>query len=122
VNGKPSGKQTVGLQFPRHIVIEQVRYIGKEANEMEDVQAGLVHAADEVINEYVDPRRDFWHTVVRPAMKRASLNALQRVTRLPRQTLVDARRNRRKVRRKTRQIIYAALVRLGYLRRLGDQA
>jgi hypothetical protein len=114
--GRPSGKQTVGLHFPRHVVIEQVRYIGKEANEMEDVVAGLVHAADEVINEYVDPRRDFWQTVVRPAMKRASLNELQRVTGLPRQTLVDARRNRRKVRRKTRQIIYEALLRLRALR------
>jgi hypothetical protein len=47
--GAPSGRQTVGLHFPRHVVIEQVRYIGKEANELEDVEAGLVHAADESV-------------------------------------------------------------------------
>jgi hypothetical protein len=116
--GEPSGKQTVGLHFPRHVVIEQIRFIGKEANEMEDVEAGLVHSPDDVFTEYVDPRRDFWQTVVRPAVLRASLNELQRETGLPRQTLVDARRNRRKVRRRTRQIILAALNRLGYLRAL----
>jgi hypothetical protein len=112
--GQPSGKQTVGLHFPRHVVIEQVRFIGKEANGMEDVEAGVVHSADEVFTEYVDARRDYWQTVVRPALQQASLNELQRETGLPRQTLVDARRNRRKVRSKTKQTVFAALCRLKY--------
>jgi hypothetical protein len=114
--GAPSGRQTVGLHFPRHVVIEQVRYIGKEANELEDVDAGLVHSADEVFTEYVDARRDFWQTVGRPAARRASIDELQRETGLPRQTIVDARLNRRKLRKKTQARIYAALRRLGYLR------
>lgn len=52
--GAPSDRGTVGLHFLRHVVIEQVRFIGKEANEIEDVEAGLVHSADEVQTEYID--------------------------------------------------------------------
>jgi hypothetical protein len=114
--GAPSSEHTIGLHFARHVVIEQVRFIGKEANELEDVEAGQVHSADEVLTEYVDPRRDFWQTVGRPAALEASLDDLQRETGLPRQTIVDARLNRRKVRRKTRLIFYAALRKLGHLR------
>jgi hypothetical protein len=114
--GAPSNEHTVGLHFPRHVVIEQIRYIGKEANEIEDVEAGLVHGADEVFTEYVDARRDFWQTVGRPAARRASIDELQRETGLPRQTIVDARLNRRTLRKKTKRLIYAALRKLGYLR------
>jgi len=114
--GSPSGRRTVGLHFPRHVIVEQIRYIGKESNELEDVEAGLVHSADAVFQEYVDARRDFWQTVGRPAANRASIDELQRETGLPRQTIVDARRNRRKLRKRTKRLIYAALRKLGYLR------
>jgi hypothetical protein len=60
VDGNACGKQTVGLLQRRHIEIAQIKYIGKESNSLEEVDAGLVHSAQNVYTEYVDPRRDEW--------------------------------------------------------------
>jgi len=60
VDGNACGKQTVGLLQRRHIEIAQIKYIGKESNSLEEVDGGLVHSAQNVYTEYVDPRRDEW--------------------------------------------------------------
>lgn len=39
--GDPCGKQTVGLLQRRHVTIDHIRYIGKESNRLEDVDAGM---------------------------------------------------------------------------------
>ena len=54
-DGNPCAKQTVGLLGRRHIRVDQIRYIGKESNSLEDVESGLVHAAQNVYTEYPDP-------------------------------------------------------------------
>ena len=41
-DGEPAGKQTIGLLQRRHITIGHVIYIGRESNQLEDVEAGLV--------------------------------------------------------------------------------
>ena len=74
------------------------------------------NSAEAVFQEYVAVRRDFWQMVGRPAANRASIDELQRETGLPRQTIVDARRNRRKLRNWTKRLNYAALRKVGYLR------
>ena len=56
-NGQPASKQTIGLLQRRHIAIDHVIYIGRESNQLEDVEAGLVRASDGY-TEYPDPRRD----------------------------------------------------------------
>jgi hypothetical protein len=116
--GRPSSKQTVGLHFPRRVVVESITYIGKEANELEDVDAGLVHSPDETYTVFEDARRDYWTTKVRPAMRRVSLATLHAATGLSRRTLINARTGQRRPHRKNRQIIIAALARL---RLLGGQ-
>ena len=115
VHGLPSGKQTIGLHFPRHVVIDEIRYIGKESNELEDVEAGLVHEPGETYTEFVDARRDYWTTKVRPVMRQISLAKLQAATTLSRRTLINARTGQRRPHRKNRQIIIAALARVGIL-------
>ena len=42
----------------RHIRIDQIKYIGKESNSLEEVDAGLVHSEQNVYTEFPDPRRD----------------------------------------------------------------
>lgn len=68
VNGEPANKQTVGLLHRRHISIDHLIYIGRESNQLEDVDAGLVRASDGY-TEYPDSRRDYWQTAVVPALK-----------------------------------------------------
>jgi hypothetical protein len=51
-DGNTCGKQTVGLLARRHVQIDWIRYIGKESNALEAVEAGLIHSADAVYTEY----------------------------------------------------------------------
>jgi hypothetical protein len=75
-NGNVCGKQTVGLLRRRHIRVEQIKYIGKESNSLEEVGSGLIHSAQSVYTEYPDPRRDTWQTKVLPALRKAPLTQL----------------------------------------------
>jgi hypothetical protein len=110
-DGTASGKQTKGLHSRRHIIIDSVTYIGKESNELEDVEAGMV-SPEQAYKQFTDRRRDFWSTKVVPAMKRISLRRLEAETSLVRQTLIEARTRRRRPHRRNRQVIIAALTRL----------
>jgi DNA polymerase III epsilon subunit-like protein len=40
-DGNPSGKRTVGLLQRRHVRIDEIKYIGKESNSLEEVEVGL---------------------------------------------------------------------------------
>jgi len=93
-DGRPCGKQTVGLLQRRHVKIDQIKYIGKESNSLEDVDQGLIHSAQNVYTEYPDPRRDEWETRVRPALRKIPLSVFQKKTGLSRRMLVKARTGR----------------------------
>lgn len=67
-NGKPCGKQTIGLLQRRHVRIKGFKFIGKESNKLEEVEAGMVHDPDSVYTEYPDKRRDEWVTTYLPAI------------------------------------------------------
>jgi hypothetical protein len=43
-DGNICSKQTIGLLQRRHIRIDQIKYIGKKSNSLEEVDAGLVHS------------------------------------------------------------------------------
>ena len=68
--GNACEKQTIGLLRRRHICIDQIRYIGKESNQLEAVDAGLVHCEKNIYTEYVDQSRDEWQTKILPTLKR----------------------------------------------------
>jgi hypothetical protein len=53
--GDACGEQSVGLLQRRHIQVGQIKYIGKESNNLEAVEAGLVHSPQNVYTEYTDP-------------------------------------------------------------------
>jgi hypothetical protein len=77
-NGEPCKKQTIGLLQRRHVRIDQIKYIGKESNSLEDVESNLVHSEQNVYTEYSDPRRDEWQTKIVPALKKISLSVLEK--------------------------------------------
>jgi hypothetical protein len=68
--GNICDKQTVGLLQRRHIHIDYIKGIGKETNNLDDVEAGMIHEEESVYTEYSDPRCDEWEAKVRPALER----------------------------------------------------
>jgi hypothetical protein len=104
-DGTICGKQTVGLLQRRHIRVEQIKYIGKESNSLEEVESGLIHAAQNVYTEYPDPRRDEWQTQIIPVLKKITLSQLEKLSGLSRRTLIYARVGRRRPHKKHQQIL-----------------
>jgi len=52
--GRPCTRRTTGLLERRHVTVRTITHIGKEANQLEDVQAGLHARQDDVLNAYDD--------------------------------------------------------------------
>jgi hypothetical protein len=113
-NGEPAGKQTIGLLQRRHITVDHVMYIGRESNQLEDVDAGLVRANDGY-TEYPDPRRDYWQMVIVPALKQISLRSWQRDTGKFPVILIDARCGRRRPHATNRKLLIAYARKRGVL-------
>ena len=95
VDGKVCDKQTIGLLQRRHIRVEQIKYIGKESNSLEDVESGLIHSAQSVYTEYTDPQRDEWQTRMLPALKIVPLAILMKMSGLSRRMITKVRAGRR---------------------------
>jgi hypothetical protein len=68
-DGKPCGKQALGLLSRRHVAIDGFDYIGKESNKIEQVEEGGVPAESDVYTVYADPRRDEWETKWLPMLR-----------------------------------------------------
>jgi len=52
--GGPCTRRTTGLLERRHVTARTITHIGKEANQLEDVQAGIHARQDDVLNAYDD--------------------------------------------------------------------
>jgi hypothetical protein len=114
MNGDASGKRTIGLLQRRHIDMAALKYIGKESNKLEEVESGLIHAADSVYTVYCDPRHDEWE-IVRAALVKVPLNVFEKTTGRSRRMLIDARRGRRRPHVRNQRLLAAIARRLGVL-------
>ncbi len=114
-NGDACNQQTIGLLYRRHIRINEIISIGKESNSLEEVDAGLIHSAENVYTVYSDSRRDAWEKVIRPKLSKISLSRLIEKTGLSRRALIDARTGRRRPHPRNRRIILAVLQTLNVL-------
>jgi hypothetical protein len=103
--GDVCDRQTVGLLRRRQVRIDLVRYIGKESNRLEEVDAGLIHNEEGVYTEYTDKSRDEWQTKILPALKRLSLSYLEKETGLCRRALIDIRAGRSRPHRKNEECL-----------------
>lgn len=74
--GKGCTMRTIGLLQRRHIRIDGFRFISKESNRLEEVEAGLIHDPQSVYTEYSDKRRGEWVTKTLPAIKAMPLSQL----------------------------------------------
>lgn len=90
--GNICDKQTQGLLYRRHVWIGEIVAIGKESNNLEEVDAGLVHSAENIYTSYPDPRRDHWERVIRPKLKNIPLSRMMEETGLSRRMLIKARK------------------------------
>ena len=114
-DGNPSGKQTIGLLQRRRVQIEQIKYIGKESNAIEDVESRLAHCETDVYTHYSDPRRDEWETKIRPALGKARLSIIEKETGLSRRMLIYARTGKRKPHQKHRELLVSTLRKLSLI-------
>lgn len=114
-DGKPCGKQTFGLLQRRHVRVEQIKYIGKESNSLEDVESGLIHSEQNVYTEYPDPRRDEWQTKMVPALKNVPLPRLVKMSGKSRRMLIKARSGRTRPHRRNREMLAAIVRKLGLI-------
>src|SRR5580704_4572778 len=105
--GKACCKQTVGLLQRRHVQIEQIKYIGKESNGLEEVEAGLIHSAENVYPEYVDRRPDEWRTKILPSLKRIPSKLLVNLSGVSRSTIIEIRAGRSRPRRRNQKMLAA---------------
>ena len=113
--GNTCERHTIGLLQRRHVQIDGIKYIGKESNALEDVEAGLVHSDQRVYTEYCDPRRDEWTTKILPILKKTPLRVLIAETGLSRRELIRLRLNQRRPHRANREKVVKALRRLGLI-------
>jgi len=113
-NGKICSKQTVGLLYRRHVSVDEIKYIGKESNSLEDVESGLIHDHRNVYTEYPDERRDEWITNVLPALRDARLVDLVRQFkgRISRRALIELRAGRSRPHRKNQELLASTVNRL----------
>jgi hypothetical protein len=67
--GEPAGKQAIGLLQRRHVSVDQIIYIGRESNQLEEVDAGTIpDAVWRKVRSFPVPaastisknREDFW--------------------------------------------------------------
>ena len=106
---------TIGLLQRRHVRIEQIEYIGKESNRLEDVESGMIHSAQSVYTEYPDPRRDEWEPKIRPALEKVPLPVLEKESGLSRMMLINARLGRSRPYRKNQEMLASILRKLGLI-------
>jgi hypothetical protein len=110
-NGLPCSKQTIGLLQRRHVRMRGITPIGKESNRLEEVQAGLIHSADGVYTEYIDPRREEWQR----AAKVLSLKQWEKESGRARRIVIDARRGRRRPHAKHRALLVRIARQIGLI-------
>jgi len=64
----PCGRETRGILARRPVTVLSVTHIGKEANDLEEVEHGTVHAFTDVLNIY-DTDADAWDRLVVPVLR-----------------------------------------------------
>jgi hypothetical protein len=111
--GNVCGKSTVGLLQRRHVKVDRLRFIGKESNLIEEVDAGLIHSDHGAYVEYVDPSRDEWETKIRPALKQIPLSKLCNQTGFSRRSLINWRTGKSRPHPRNQALLLKTLRALG---------
>ncbi len=114
-SGRPCGKQTAGLLQRRHVRIDQIKYIGKESNSLEEVGAGLEHSAENVYTLYPDRRRDEWQTRILPVLRKIPRAILEEMSELSPRAVMYALGGKRRPHRHNQERLAAIARELGMI-------
>jgi hypothetical protein len=114
-NGNPCEKQTVGLLQRRHVRIDEIKFIGKESNSVENVESGLEHDEKNVYTEYLDLKRDKWQTKILPVLKKERLSRLVKTSGMSPSALKEIRAGRSRPHPKNQELLASILKKLGRL-------
>ena len=68
-DGLPCRTGTARLLSRRPVIALEKRYVSKESNRLEEVEAGIEHDPDEVYTQYTDAERDPRRRLVLPVLK-----------------------------------------------------
>lgn len=74
-DGGRSGWHADGLLRRRHVTAVRIVHIGKEANELDEIQSGTVHDTNEVLNEHINGHE--WREYVLPVLATMSRDELR---------------------------------------------
>lgn len=107
--GNVCANDTRGPLERRRVRVQLIRYIGKESNLLEEVDAGLIHLAADVYGEIVDQRRDAWERKIRPALKKISLSKLCKETGFSRRALINWRTGKSRPHPRNRALLFRVL-------------
>ena len=102
-DGTVCARETVGLLRRRPVRDLTIRHIGKEANEVEDLVAGLA-AADDVTQTLVHKGRGIYPQLILPALNVVPETRLAEISGVPRRTIDGLRAGRRPTRRVARLV------------------
>lgn len=86
-----NGRRAVGVLGRRPVTARDVVGIGKEADRLEEVQSGLVHALDDVLQVFAHPGFDERRSVIVPTLRRIPARWLAEQTGLALSTVKAAR-------------------------------
>ena len=73
---EPAGWHGDGILARRPVNASRLIHVGKESNELEDIQAGTIHDPDEVLNGHVS--EDVWRKFVLPVLRDMSRSQLRK--------------------------------------------
>ena len=102
-DGTVCARETVGLLRRRPVRDLTIRHIGKEANEVEDLVAGLA-AADDVTQTLLHKGRGIYPQLILPALNVVPETRLAEISGVPRRTIDGLRAGRRPTRRVARLV------------------
>ena len=103
----------MGLLQRRHVRINQIKYVGQESNSLEEVDAGLVHSAENIYTEYCDPRRDEWQTKILPMLRKIPVPVIVNMSGLSFTTIKDTLAGRTRPYLKNQERLKQILRKLG---------
>lgn len=110
-DGRPCERRTEGLLARRPVEVLTVTYVGKEANRIDDLAAGLVHALDEVqVAYHKDPRTTDGKTL-RRFLRHIPVTHLAALSGMSLRTIRAFRAGSTTLRRATREALEAAATR-----------
>jgi hypothetical protein len=104
-HGRPAGRQSRGVLHRDHVHVRGVQHIGKEANELELVQAGLISDEEEILTVYEqDPWEKLW-----PIVAKMSVQEIREVAKYSRSMAYMIRRGERRPTREKLLLLNSAL-------------